>query len=68
MLIKILIGIILAGIIGSLAAGLFHMVKDQRDSRRMFTALTARITLSVLLFLILLVAYFTGVIQPHGIT
>jgi len=34
----------------------------------MFTALTARITLSVLLFLILLVAYFTGVIQPHGIT
>jgi len=68
MLIKTLIVIILFAITASLAAGLFHLVKDRGNSKRMVTALTVRITLSVLLFLLLLAAYFTGVIQPHGIT
>jgi hypothetical protein len=68
MLIKVLIVIALAGIIASLAFGLFHMLRDKGDSKRMVRALTVRISLSVLLFILLLVAYQTGLIQPHGIT
>jgi hypothetical protein len=33
----------------------------------MLRALTVRITLSVLLFLLLLVAWLTGAIQPHDL-
>jgi predicted PurR-regulated permease PerM len=68
MLIKVLVVTVLAGIIASLAYGLFHMLRDKGNSKRMVTALTVRITLSVLLFILLLVAYKTGLIQPHGIT
>jgi xanthine/uracil permease len=67
MLIKVLIGTILAGIIASLAFGLFHMLRDKGGSKHMVNALTVRIALSVLLFILLLVAYKTGLIQPHGI-
>jgi hypothetical protein len=67
MLIKILIVIVLTAIVGSLASGFFHLVKDEGKSKRMVRALTVRITLSVLLFILLIAAYFTGLIQPHGI-
>jgi hypothetical protein len=68
MLIKILILTVLAGIIASLAFGLIHMLKVKGNSKPMVNALTVRITLSVLLFILLLAAYLTGLIQPHGIT
>ena len=68
MLIKILIVTMLAGIIVSLALGLSHMLKPKAGSKRMVNALTVLITLSVLLFILLLAAYMTGLIQPHGIT
>jgi hypothetical protein len=68
MLTKILIVTVLAGIITSLAFGLFHMLKVKGRSKQMVNALTVRITLSVLLFILLLAAYMTGLIQPHGIT
>ena len=67
MLIKIVIFALLAGILASLGYGLFYLVKDERDSKRMARALTVRISLSVLLFLVLLVAFLTGRIQPHGL-
>lgn len=68
MLIKILIVTVLAGIITSLAFGLFHMLTVKGSSKHMVNALTVRITLSVLLFILLVAAYMTGLIQPHGIT
>ena len=68
MLIKVLIVAVLAGIIVSLAFGLVHMLRDKGNSKRMVNALTVRITLSVLLFILLLAAYMSGLIQPHGIT
>jgi hypothetical protein len=68
MLIKVLIVTALAGIIASLAFGLIHMLRDKGNSKRMVNALTVRITLSVLLFILLLAAYMSGLIQPHGIT
>jgi hypothetical protein len=68
MLIKILIVTVLAAIITSLAFGLFNMLKVKGRSKHMVSALTVRIALSVLLFILLLAAYMTGLIQPHAIT
>jgi hypothetical protein len=68
MLIKVLIVAVLAGIIVSLAFGLVHMLRDKGNSKRMVNALTVRIALSVLLLILLLAAYMTGLIEPHGIT
>jgi hypothetical protein len=67
MLAKTLIIVILFVIIGSLFSGLFYLVKDRGTSERTVRALTVRISLSVLLFLLLLLGYATGVLQPHGI-
>jgi hypothetical protein len=67
MLAKTLIVLILFVIIGSLFSGLFYLVKDKGTSERTVRALTVRISLSVLLFLLLMLGYATGVLQPHGI-
>ena len=66
-MIKALVLLLLAGIILSLFSGLFFLNQDQGGSRRMVRALTVRITLSVILFLVLIFAWFNGPIQPHGL-
>jgi hypothetical protein len=66
-MIKILIVLVLAAIVASLGSGLFHLVRDEGQSKRMFNALTLRIALSVLLFVLLFVAWRNGLIEPHGI-
>ena len=66
-MIKFLVLVLLAAIVVSLFSGLFFLNRDQGDSGRMVRALTVRIALSVLLFLILLIAWWTGAIQPHGV-
>lgn len=64
---KIVVILFLFIIIGSLFSGLFYLVKDKGTSERTVKALTVRISLSVLLFVILMVGYATGLLQPHGI-
>jgi len=66
-LIKILIIAALAAIIISLASGMVFLVKDKGQSERTAKALTVRISLSVLLFGLLMLGIFTGHIKPHGI-
>lgn len=66
-LIKILIVACLIGIVASLGSGLFHLVNDKGESKKMVTALTVRIVLSVALFILLFIAWSQGMIQPHGI-
>jgi hypothetical protein len=66
-MIKFLIVLTLAAIIASLGTGLVHLVKDEGRSKRMVNALTVRIALSVLLFILLFVAWKNGLIQPHGL-
>jgi len=66
MLIKLLIILCLIGIVFSLGSGLFFMVREERDSKRMVRALTVRVALSVTLFLLLLLAWFLGLIQPNA--
>lgn len=66
-LIKILIVATLIAIIVSLGSGLFHLVNDKGESKKMVNALTVRIALSVLLFVLLFIAWSQGMISPHGI-
>lgn len=62
---KLLVIIVLLGIVGSLGSGLFYLVRDKDGSPRVLRALTIRITLSVILFLLLMAAWFSGLIQPN---
>ena len=66
-MIKFLVLVLLSGILVSLFSGLVYLNRDRGDSRRMLRALTFRISLSVLLFLVLLIAWRSGAIQPHGL-
>jgi len=52
-------------IVASLGSGLFYLMKDRGDSRRTLNALTLRIALSVILFLLILLGFLTGVITPN---
>jgi hypothetical protein len=45
---------------------LFHLVNDKGESKKMVTALTIRIALSVALFILLFIAWSQGMIVPHG--
>lgn len=69
MLIKTLTIIAFLAIVISLGSALFHIVKHKEDADSLKTAkaLTTRIGLSVALFILLFIAYASGLIQPHGI-
>ena len=67
MLTKIIVVLVLLTIIGSLFSGLFYLVRDKGTSERTVRALTVRISLSVLLFVLLMLGQFTGLLQLHGI-
>ena len=65
--IKILVVIVLFAIIGSLGSALYHLSRGKGDSRKMARALTVRVGLSVVLFILLMLAWYTGLITPHGL-
>jgi hypothetical protein len=61
--------LILAGLLAivlSLGSALLHLVRGTGDSKKMARALTIRVGLSILLFVLLLVAWWLGWIQPHA--
>lgn len=65
MLLKIAIVLMLLLIVASLFSALFYLVKDKGTGERTAKALTVRIALSLTLFLLLMLGYYTGVIgQP----
>lgn len=66
-LVKLLVVLILIGIVVSLGSALFQLSRGTGDSGKMLRALTWRISLSVVLFVLLLVAYYLGWIRPHGL-
>jgi uncharacterized membrane-anchored protein len=61
---RIVVVVLLLAIVGSLASGLIYLFRDNNDSRRTVRALTVRISLSVSLFILLLVAHAMGLLQP----
>lgn len=65
--IKIVILLLFAVIVGSLASALFHLLKDRGRTGRTLKALKVRITLSIAAFALLMLGYLAGWIQPHGI-
>jgi len=67
MLIKYLIVAVMLAIVVSLGSGLYYMLTDKGQSKRMVTSLTVRITLSAMLFLLLFIAWYFGLIQPHPV-
>ena len=67
MLAQLLIILILLVIVGSLFSGMYFMIKDQSGSKRTVKALSFRIGFSLLLFVLLILAYLAGIIHPHGI-
>ena len=67
MLLKILIIIMLLFIFGSLFTALYHLMKGNQ-SESVVKALTWRISISLVLFLLLMIGFYTGVIgnpNPH---
>lgn len=66
-MLRVLIIACLIAIVISLGAGLFHLVNDKGESKRMVRALTFRIALSVALFILLFIAWHQGLIQPHSV-
>jgi len=65
MIIKVLILGLMLAIFFCLASGVKHLLKDQQGSKRMVKALSWRIGLSLLLFILLLLAFATGLIKPN---
>ena len=64
---KIIVAIAFILIIGSLASALIFLMRDKGKSNRTVQALALRVGFSVTLFILLLVAYKLGYIQPTGI-
>ncbi len=59
---KIIVILFLAFIVGSLFSALYVLVRDKGQGTRTVKALTVRVTLSVILFALLMLGIYTGVI------
>ena len=64
---KIIVAIAFILILGSLGSALFFLMKDKGKSNRTVKALTMRVGFSIALFILILLAYKFGLIQPTGI-
>ena len=63
---KPLIVIALLAVVVSLGQALFAMASGPQNSARVLKALTVRISISVALFIALMVAWRLGWIEPHS--
>ena len=68
-IVKLPVLLVLGFIVFSLAQGMYFLAKDdgEQDKTRVVRALTIRITLSLVLFGLLILGYLSGVLQPHGL-
>ncbi|WP_421863485.1 DUF2909 domain-containing protein [Motiliproteus sp.] len=64
---KLLLLFVFAAIVASLMAALYFLISDRADSHRTVNALGLRVALSLLLVALLLIGFFTGQLQPHGL-
>lgn len=67
MITKLIVIITMVIILGALASSLIFLVRDKGKSKRSVTALTWRISLSLLLFLFLLLAFKLHWLVPHSV-
>jgi succinate dehydrogenase/fumarate reductase cytochrome b subunit len=68
-LVRLLVLGLLIAIVVSLGSALRHLSRGagEDDSRKMARALTIRISLSLALFALLIIAWYMGLISPHGL-
>jgi Na+-driven multidrug efflux pump len=64
---KFLIIITLIAIVASLGQALFHMASGHGDPTKTLKALTVRISLSVALFILLMLGWYFGLLEPHSV-
>jgi len=65
---KLLVLAAFAGMLVSLGSAVVYLSRSTKDdSRKMLRALTVRIALSIALFALLMLAWYAGLIQPHGL-
>lgn len=65
--VKVIVVVFMLFIVGSLGTALFQLLRDKGESERTVRALTVRITLSIVLFILLMLAFAAGLISPHPI-
>ncbi len=68
MLFKTIIVILLILIVISLGQALYHMMRKENNPDGVVNSLTWRISLSVLLFLLIIVGSYMGWVTPHALT
>ena len=64
---RIVVIVMLVLIVGSLGSALWFLVRDKGTTDRTVKALTVRISLSIGLFLLLMVSYKLGLIPKTGL-
>jgi len=64
---KVVVILLLLLAIGSLASGLFFLLRDKGETDRTVKALTWRIGISVTAFLLIMVGWYFGFIPVHGV-
>lgn len=66
-MVRIAVIVLLAVIVFSLGSALFQLSKSEGNSDKLLRALTWRIGLSVALFALLMLAWYFGLVTPHGL-
>jgi hypothetical protein len=63
----VIAAIFFAAILASLGVALVALFRRGDHSQTLLRALTARVGLSVLFFVLLMLAWYLGIIEPHGL-
>lgn len=64
---RIIVLLFILFIVLSLGSALYYLVKDKGQSERTVKALTVRISLSIILFVMLMASYYFGLIPKTGL-
>ncbi len=64
---KIVLVIVFLVVIFELGQALYYMMTDRTGSNRTVWALTRRVVFSILLFVLIVIGIWTGVLHPHGV-
>lgn len=59
--------ILIVAILASLGVALVALLRRGNESRTLLRALTIRVSLSVLFFLLLMLGWYLGILEPHGL-
>lgn len=63
---KILIVVLFLAVVGALFSGLFFLMKDSSDKKRVVNALAWRVGLAAALIVLVAIGVATGLLEPRG--